>query len=109
MIQIIGTKQCVETKKAVRFCQERSIVYQFVDLKKVNLSEGEWKSIFCQIDGSQLIDTSSSYYQKEGYQWRSYDAQEELRLHSELLKTPLLRAKGKVVIGFDPLFFKQKW
>lgn len=106
MLQIIGTKKCPETRKSIRFCKEHSIDFQFVDLIARNLSDGEWDNIFHGIEGANLIDEDSAYYKKEGYAWRAYDPEEELRLHPQLLKTPLLRKARKVIIGNDVTFLQ---
>ncbi len=107
MLQIIGTTQCKETRKAIRFCKERSIDHQFVDLKQRALSPGEWESILSRVAAQTLIDEQSSYYRKEGYAWREYDAQEELIEHPQLLKTPVLRDKHRVAVGYDMTFLDQ--
>ncbi len=91
MIQIIGTRKCKETAKAVRACKERTIAFQFVDLAERELSAGEWKSLFTAHDPLSLVDSESVYYSKQGYQYRDFDAQEELIEHPALLKTPILR------------------
>ncbi len=104
MLQIIGYKSCNETKKAIRFCKERSISHHFVDLNERKLSLGEWNKIFNAVNSELLISIESQYYKKEGYAWRSYDAKEELMEHPQLLKTPLLKLKEKVKVGFDEQF-----
>ncbi|HKL57114.1 MAG TPA: hypothetical protein VJ854_01840 [Sphaerochaeta sp.] len=101
MLQIIGTKKCKETAKALRACKERSIPCQFVNLSERSLSEGEWASLFQSIPDEDLVDTSSPYYTKQGYQYREFSPQEELKEHPELLKTPVLRIKGRAHAGFD--------
>ncbi|NLE15365.1 MAG: hypothetical protein GX626_05785 [Spirochaetales bacterium] len=101
MIQIIGTKKCKETAKAIRACKERTIAFQFVDLAERELSAGEWKSLFAAHDPLSLIDSESAYYTKQGYQYRDFNAQEELVEHPELLKTPILRFGSRVHVGFD--------
>lgn len=101
MLQIIGTRKCKETAKAIRACKERKFDYQFVDLLERELSDGEWRSIFNAYDPASLIDESSPYYKKEGYSYRSFDSQEELIEHPQLLKTPILRSKGRVHLYFD--------
>jgi arsenate reductase-like glutaredoxin family protein len=98
MLQIIGTKKCILTKKALRYCKERSIEHQFVDLLQRSLSDGEWTKVFQQINSEDLIDSSSLYFKKQGYSYREYEAQEELLEHPELLKTPLLKQKNRVVL-----------
>ena len=106
MLQIIGTKKCPETRKALRFCKERSIGHQFVDLHERELSEGEWQKIFLAIHPETLVDKDSAYFAKEGYLWREYDAQEELQAHPQLLKTPLLKMGNKVIPGCDTVFMQ---
>ncbi len=101
MLQIIGTKKCKETAKALRSCKERSIPFQFVNLAERSLSEGEWTSLFQSIPDEDLLDTSCAYYTKEGYRYREFSIPEELREHPELLKTPVLRIRGKAHAGFD--------
>lgn len=104
MLQIIGVKSCTETRKALRFCKERSIAHQFVDLKERALSEGEWQKIFQALEPASLIDEQGSFYAKQGYAWRAYDPEEELRAHPQLLKTPLLKTARKIVAGCDDAF-----
>lgn len=102
MIQIIGTKQCNETKKAIRFCKEARIAHHVVDLNERQLSPGEFASLFQHYCAEQLIDPTSKLYIKEGYAYRVYDAVEELKENPLLLKTPIIRSRGKVHLGFDP-------
>lgn len=109
MIQIIGTKKCKETQKAIRLCKEARIDCQFVDLKERDLSKREWESIISSVkDKEELIDSSSDYYKKQGYSFREYDPVEEVIMHPELLKTPVLRKKNKVTLGFDSAFIKER-
>jgi arsenate reductase-like glutaredoxin family protein len=106
VLQIIGTKKCTQTRKALRYCKERSIPYQFVNLEERPLSEGEWAKVFNSLEAESLIDEESKYYKKDGYSWREYDPEEELVLHSELLKTPLLKLGQRVVQGVDTDFLE---
>ncbi|MGD1822500.1 MAG: arsenate reductase family protein [Pleomorphochaeta sp.] len=101
MIQIIGTKKCKETQKAIRAAKERRIEFQFVDLKERDLSKKEWESIFNKYDAEELIDKESKLYKKKGFSYMVYDAREELEENSDLLITPIIRCKQKVNKGFD--------
>lgn len=108
MLQIIGTKKNRESAKAERYAKERGISYQFVDLTKKELSEKEWESILDSADNvSDLIDKNSSYYKKNGYEWRDYNAAEELVQHPELLMLPVLRSGNKAFSGFSPEFIEE--
>jgi arsenate reductase-like glutaredoxin family protein len=101
MIQIIGTKKCKETAKAIRACKERGISYQLVDLNERELANGEWNNIFQHYDADDLIDKNSKIYKKKGYTYMEFDSQEELIENPLMMKTPILREKGKVYAGFD--------
>ncbi len=101
MLQIIGTKKCKETAKAIRFCKERNLAFQFVDLGQRTLSDGEWKSLFLQHAPLSFLDEESALYKKGGYAYRVFDPAEELMEHPDLLKTPILRSKNQVQIGFS--------
>lgn len=101
MIQIIGTKKCKETQKAIRALKERSIKFQFVDLNERDLSKREWDSIFNKYNPDDLIDKNSKIYKKKGFSYMVFDAREELEEDSQLLITPIIRCKNKVYKGFD--------
>lgn len=101
MIQIIGTKKDRETAKAIRFCKERSIAFQLVDLSQRSLSAGEWESIFSCHQPLSLIDSESGAYKKGGYEHRIFDARAELVENPLLLLLPILRSRGRVHRGFD--------
>lgn len=100
-IQIIGTKKCGDTKKAIRFFQERGIKYHFVDLAERDLSPGEWDNIFRQFPPADLVDEQSGAYKKKGLAWMDYDPREELMENPGLLKTPLTRWDRSFTLGFD--------
>lgn len=106
MLQIIGTMKCRNTQKAIRFCKERRIPYQFVDLRQHALSPREWISILQGKNAEDLVDVESEYYKKNGYAYREYDSETELIEHVELLKTPVLRTGQKAVVGYDEAFME---
>ncbi len=101
VLQIIGTKKSSETRKAVRFCKERSIPYQMIDLEERELSPGELSHILQYHDAEALIDTASKFYKKQGYAYLDYDAVEEIMEHPELMVTPVIRMDRHVLLGFD--------
>lgn len=102
MIQIIGTNKCKETQKAIRYFKERRLEFQYVNLNERDLSRREWESRFRGRDAESCLDTEGDFYKKEGYKWREFDVKEEIMLHKELLKIPILRDKDRCMIGFDP-------
>lgn len=108
MLQIIGTKKNRDVQKAIRYCKESRVEFQFVDLCERDLSKREWESIFAAVSNAEeLIDSTSQYYKKEGYSYRDYDPVEELIMHPELMRLPILRNGNKVSVGFSDSFIKE--
>ena len=92
MIQVIGTKKCKETMKALRFLKERGIDFQFVDLKQRCLSPGELKNIAAGVDPADMVDTRSKRYRERGLEFLVYDPLGELEEDPEPVSYTHLRA-----------------
>jgi arsenate reductase-like glutaredoxin family protein len=108
MIQIFGTKKCKDTQKVLRFFKERSIDIQFRDIDIKPPSPGELDDMAKNAGADSFIDINGAAAKKMGLSFMEYDAKEELLLHPELYKTPLVRpGKGKVIIGFDEKALKE--
>jgi arsenate reductase len=101
-VQIIGTKNCPNTRKADRFFRERGIRPHFVDLKERPLSEGELQNICRNIDPEALLDRDSKAYSKAGLAYMVYDPLEVALKNPALLKTPIVRCAQEVTIGLKP-------
>ncbi len=107
-MQIIGNQKNKDTLKAIRFLKERRIDFAFVDLKERLLSKREWESIVSSVsDKNELIDFQSAYYKKNGYSWRDFDPVEEVIMHPELLRLPVIRNGRHVVVGYDEARLKE--
>ena len=102
MIQVIGTKKCQNTKKALRYFRERRVDHHFVDLNARRLSAGELKSIMQQIPAAELIDTDSKRYEQRGLAYMKIDVAEELLEDPLLLRTPIVRTKNRAFVGLTP-------
>jgi arsenate reductase-like glutaredoxin family protein len=101
-VQIIGTKNCKDTRKADRFFRERGIRPHFVDLKERPLSEGELQNICRGVDPDRLLDPDSQAYAKAGLAYMVYDPLEVAQRNPAVLKTPIVRCGKEVTIGLEP-------
>ena len=101
-VQIIGTKNCQDTRKADRFFRERGIQPHFVDLKERPLSEGELQNICRNLDPEQLLDQDSKAYAKAGLSYMVYDPLQVAQKNPAVLKTPIIRCGKEVTIGLKP-------
>ena len=101
ILQIFGTKKCKDTQKAVRFFKERSINFQFIDLKEKAISQGELISIKKQYYLEDIIDTYSKKYEELQLAYMQHDIEEMLLEHPLLFVTPILRSDFGVFVGYD--------
>jgi arsenate reductase (glutaredoxin) len=102
VIQIIGTKKCKDTAKAIRFFQERSLKSAFLDLNEKALSKGELENITRVLQVDSLLDTSSKEYEKLNLKYMKFNIFEKLLEHPLLIKTPIIRYGKKVIHGVKP-------
>ncbi len=105
-IQIIGTKNCNDTKKAERFFKERRIPFHFRDLNEKGLSKGELENIIRKISLEDLLDKEGNQYKKRNLQFMVFNLEEELLNDPLLLKTPIVRNGTEVTIGYQPEVWK---
>lgn len=102
MIQIFGKKSCNNSKKAERFFKERGIKVQYINLKEKGISKGELASVLRKYEIEDLLDKESKEYVKRNLKYMVYDTEELLMESPELFKTPILRYKNKVSLGYCP-------
>ncbi|WP_294066156.1 arsenate reductase family protein [uncultured Fusobacterium sp.] len=107
MIQIFGKKNCNESKKAERFFKERGIKVQFINLKEKAPSKGELKSITAKYPLEELIDVDGTEYKNRNLQYMVFDLEETLLENPILFKSPILRNKNEVILGYDPEILKR--
>lgn len=105
-IQIIGTKSCRETQKAIRFFRERRIQFHFRDLNEKGISKGELNNISQVIPVEELIDTQGKEYSKKNLRFMVFDIEEELLSNPLLFKTPIVRNSRLVTVGYQQEIWK---
>ena len=104
-VQIFGTKKCAETRKAQRYFAERRIKAHFVDLKERAASIGELRRFADRFGVAALIDRDGKRFSEKGLgsahlsddRWLARLAEDPL-----LLRTPLVRWKQKLTLGYEP-------
>lgn len=106
MIQIFGVKNCNDTKKAIRFFKDRKINVQFINLKEKEISKGELKSITKDFDIEELLDREGKEFKKRNLKYHVFDTLELLMESPLLFKTPILREKDRVTLGYCPEIWK---
>lgn len=101
-IQIMGVKNCSDTRKAERFFKERRISFHFRDLNEKGISKGELDNISRKFDLEELIDKEGKQFRKRNLQYMTYNLEKELLSDALLFKTPIVRNGKEVTLGYDP-------
>ena len=110
-IQIFGKNKCFDTKKAERWFKERKIKYQYIDLVKYGMSNGEYQSVKKAVGGMRnLIDEKSRDYEDSyiAYLGSEQDIEYKLLDNPNLMKTPIVRNGKKATVGYCPEVWS-KW
>lgn len=107
-IQIFGNLKCFDTKKAQRYFKERGIKFQFVDVYKYPMSQGEFNSIKSALGGiDSIIKEKSNHKDSILLNYLSSEDKEKKIFENQcLLKTPIVRNGKKATVGYCPDVWK---
>ena len=108
-IQIFGTKKCNDTKKAERFFKERGIKFQFIDMKEIGMSKGEFTSV-AQANGGLENMINWECKDKDMLALIKYianeDKLEKVLENPQVIKTPVVRNGKQSTLGYQPDIWK---
>jgi len=107
-IQIYGSKKCFDTKKAERYFKERKIKYQYIDLLRYGMSQGELNSVKAAVGLKELINSKAQEYDSLNLaRITSSEVKERLLLENlALFKTPIVRNGRQATVGYRPEIWK---
>lgn len=91
--QIIGTKKSKDTRRVMRYCSDRGIEYQFVDLNERAPGRREME-LFASAAGGfeQLIDDSSDVFKKLNLAFMAFDPEDVILEHPTVMRIPIVRS-----------------
>ena len=104
-VQVVGFKDCQDTRKALRFFSERRIPVHFVDLAEKPASKGELRRFADKHGAAALIDRGAPRFKALGLHVSGDSPQRQLEralTEPRVLKTPLVRVDQRVSIGYAP-------
>jgi arsenate reductase-like glutaredoxin family protein len=105
-IQIFGTKNCSDTRKAERYFKERRIQFQFRDLSEKGISKGELENISRAVPLDDLIDREGKQFKKRNLRFMVFNVEKELLADPLLFKTPIVRNGKDATVGYCPDVWK---
>lgn len=101
-VQIFGVKNDADTRKALRFFQERRIKTHFVDFKVRAPSKGELRRFMRKFGADGVIDRDSKRFLALGLRSAHYGEERWLgQAEAEplILRMPLVRWQNQLTVG----------
>jgi arsenate reductase len=101
-VQLFGVKNDADTRKALRFFQERRIKVHFVDFKVRGPSRGELRRFLQRFGADAVIDRGSRRFQALGLKSACYGEERWLDIAEAeplILRMPLVRHENRVTVG----------
>jgi Spx/MgsR family transcriptional regulator len=111
MVRIYGIKNCDSVKKALAWCQEHGIEYEFHDYKKQGVPR-ERLVAWCQSAGwKTLLNTKGTTWRKLTPEQQAISTQSKavatMLEHASVIRRPVIETPtGQLLIGFDPTLFE---
>jgi len=109
-VQIFGTKNDADTRKALRFFSERRVKTHFVDLKERAASKGELRRFVDRFGTDAVVDRESKRLRALGLHTALYGPDRWLDILCEeplLLRTPLVRLGKRLSVGLEEGAWKE--
>ncbi|MBQ4640414.1 MAG: ArsC family transcriptional regulator [Clostridia bacterium] len=101
-IMIYTLKRNFDVQKAERFFKERHIPYQLVDLKKHRLGQKEIQLFIRRLGAVNLVEKNAETLSLPiGHTDDVQYITEELLLHPNFIRTPIVRNGEKCTLGVD--------
>lgn len=109
-VQVFGIKNDADTRKALRFFQERRIKVHFMDFKQRTPTKGELRRFFDRFGEERLVDRGSKRFAALGLQTAYYSDDRWLEIACDepmILRMPLVRAGNRITVGHDEASWKE--
>lgn len=105
---VYGIKNCDTVKKARAFLEAAGLAYTFHDYKKEGADAATLKGFIDTFGWEQVVNRKGTTWRKlpEEEQAEVKDAESALALmlaQPSVIKRPIVVAKGKTLLGFDPV------
>ncbi len=105
-VTIYGIKNCDTMKKARAALDGAGVDYAFHDYKTAGISRDKLQAWMAQVGWEKLVNKAGTTFRKLPEAERAdLDEGKAVALmlaHPSLIKRPVLEARGRLLVGFDP-------
>lgn len=108
-MKLYGIKTCGSVRKAIKFFNENSIEFEFVDFKKTNIDEKRINYWLTKVSIDKLFNNKGSKYRTLKLKELNLDdsaKKEWLIKENMLIKRPVIEYKDSVIVAFDEELYK---
>jgi len=111
MINIYGIKTCSTVRKAIKFCKDNELLYEFIDFRANPLDEKKVQYFATKVDINLLFNNRGTKYRDLKLKDLNLDDDEKLQWlckENMLLKRPVVEYDDKVMISFNEELYKKE-
>ena len=111
MINIYGIKTCSTVRKAIKFCKDNELEYNFIDFRATPLEEEKIKYFGSKIDINILFNNRGTKYRDLNLKDLNLDDNGKLEWlckENMLLKRPIVEYDDKVIVSFNEETYKKE-
>ena len=104
MVTVYGIKNCDSVKKALKFLNDQSIPYSFVDFKTSPVAIDKVSQWLNHVDMSILLNTKGTTYRTLGLKSLDLDNNDKAQWMSKenlLIKRPVIEYNSNIIVGFN--------
>ncbi len=108
-MKLYGIKTCGSVRKAIKFFNENSIEFEFVDFKKTDIDEKSINYWLTKVSIDKLFNNKGSKYRTLKLKELNLDdsaKKEWLIKENMLIKRPVIEYKDSVIVAFDEELYK---
>ena len=111
MIIIYGIKTCGSVRKAIKFCKDNNLEFNFIDFRANPLIDDKVKYFASKVDINLLFNNRGTKY--KDLNLKELNLNEEGKLNwlckeNMLLKRPVVEYDNNVIVAFDEEIYKKE-
>lgn len=108
---IYGIKNCDSVKKAIRFCKQNELAYQFHDFREQGITENILKAWLTSVEWTTLLNKRSTTFKQLSEQDKENlteaSALQLMLKYPTLIKRPVVQTETQLIVGFQQEKFQE--
>ena len=111
MFKIYGINNCSTVKKALQFLSENGVKFEFIDYKKLPISEEKLNEFIAKSGWQQVINSKGMTYRALEEKQKPQNEKAAIAImltKNSIIKRPIIEnSKGEILIGFSEELYRK--